>query len=142
MKVKSLSRIRLFSTPWTAAYQAPLPTGFSRQDDWSGVPLPSPPTHINTPKYFQADPIDRTVCLSDFCPSIFSKGFRKLFGPGLNKAWEYWGLTLLGKILNHWGMGTNGLMPQPNILSKKKRSLWGLQKVLLEKICMTSFVIL
>ena len=42
VKVKSLSRVWLFSTPWTAAYQAPLPMGFSRQDYWSGVPLPSP----------------------------------------------------------------------------------------------------
>ena len=42
MKVKSLSCVRLFATPWTAAYQAPLPMGFSRQEYWSGVPLPSP----------------------------------------------------------------------------------------------------
>ena len=42
MKVKSLSPVRLFVTPWTAAHQAPLPTGFSRQEYWSGVPLPSP----------------------------------------------------------------------------------------------------
>ena len=42
VKVKSLSRVRLFSTPWTAAYQAPLSMGFSRQEYWSGVPLPSP----------------------------------------------------------------------------------------------------
>ena len=41
IKVKSLSRVWLFATPWTAAYQAPLPMGFSRQDYWSGVPLPS-----------------------------------------------------------------------------------------------------
>ena len=39
--VKSLSRVRLFVTPWTAAYQAPLSMGFSRQEYWSGVPLPS-----------------------------------------------------------------------------------------------------
>ena len=38
VKVKSLSRVRLFVTPWTAAYQAPLPMGFSRQEYWSGVP--------------------------------------------------------------------------------------------------------
>ena len=43
MKVKSLSRVRLFMTPWTAAYQAPPSMGFSRQEYWSGVPLPSPP---------------------------------------------------------------------------------------------------
>ena len=42
VKVKSLSRVRLLATPWTAAYQAPLPMGFSRQEYWSGVPLPSP----------------------------------------------------------------------------------------------------
>ena len=42
VKVKSLSRVRLFATPWTAAYQAPLSMGFSRQEYWSGVPSPSP----------------------------------------------------------------------------------------------------
>ena len=36
VKVKSLSRVRLFVTPWTAAYQAPPPVGFSRQEYWSG----------------------------------------------------------------------------------------------------------
>ena len=41
-KVKSLSRARLFPTPWTAAYQAPLSMGFSRQGYWSGLPFPSP----------------------------------------------------------------------------------------------------
>ena len=41
-KVKSLSRVRLLATPWTAAYQAPPSMGFSRQEYWSGVPLPSP----------------------------------------------------------------------------------------------------
>ena len=42
VKVKSLSRIRLLATPWTAAYQTPPSVGFSRQEFWSGVPLPSP----------------------------------------------------------------------------------------------------
>ena len=42
MKVKSLSRVQLLATPWTAAYQAPPSMGFSRQEYWSGVPLPSP----------------------------------------------------------------------------------------------------
>ena len=37
-----LSRVRLFVTPWTAAYQAPPSMGLSRQEYWSGVPLPSP----------------------------------------------------------------------------------------------------
>ena len=42
VKVNSLSRVRLLATPWTAAYQAPPSMGFSRQEYWSGVPLPSP----------------------------------------------------------------------------------------------------
>ena len=42
VKVKSLSRVWLLATPWTAAYQAPPSMGFSRQEYWSGVPLPSP----------------------------------------------------------------------------------------------------
>ena len=42
VKVKSLSSVQLFATPWTAAHQAPPSMGFSRQEDWSGVPLPSP----------------------------------------------------------------------------------------------------
>ena len=41
-KVKSLSHAWLLATPWTAAYQAPPSMGFSRQEYWSGVPLPSP----------------------------------------------------------------------------------------------------
>ena len=43
-KVKSLNRVQLLATPWTAAYQAPPSMGFSRQEYWSGVPLPSPKT--------------------------------------------------------------------------------------------------
>ena len=42
VKLKSLSRIRLFATPWTVAHQAPLSMGFSRQEYWSGLPFPSP----------------------------------------------------------------------------------------------------
>ena len=42
MKVKSLSRVRLFVTQWSVAYQAPQSMGFCRQEYWSGLPLPSP----------------------------------------------------------------------------------------------------
>ena len=42
VKVKSLSRVRLFVTPWTVAYQAPPFIGFSWQEYWSGLPFPSP----------------------------------------------------------------------------------------------------
>ena len=46
VKVKSLSRVWLFATPWTAAHQAPLSMGFSRQEYWSRVSLPSPTAAI------------------------------------------------------------------------------------------------
>ena len=42
VKGKSLSRVQLLATPWTTAHQAPPSMGFSRQEYWSGVPLPSP----------------------------------------------------------------------------------------------------
>ena len=41
-EVKSLSRVRLFVTPWTVVYQAPPSMEFSRQEYWSGLPFPSP----------------------------------------------------------------------------------------------------
>ena len=40
--LSSFSRVRLFQTPWTVARQAPLSTGFSRQEYWSGLPYPPP----------------------------------------------------------------------------------------------------
>ena len=42
VKVKLLSHVRLFATPWTGAYGASPSTGFSRQEYWSGLPFPSP----------------------------------------------------------------------------------------------------
>ena len=52
LEVKSLGRVRLLATSWTAAYHAPPSMGFSRQEYWSGVPLPSPnntlQVYINT----------------------------------------------------------------------------------------------
>ena len=42
LSVKLLSCVRLFTTPWTVTYQAPLSMGFSRQQYWSGLPFPSP----------------------------------------------------------------------------------------------------
>ena len=47
-KVKSLSHVWLFATPWTAAHQAPPSMGFSRLEYWRGVPLPSPPHPLDS----------------------------------------------------------------------------------------------
>ena len=57
VKLKLLSHVRPSATPWTATYQAPLLIGFSRQEYWSGVPLPSPNCtleYINTKQNWQS----------------------------------------------------------------------------------------
>ena len=56
VKVKLLSRVRLVWTPWTAAYQAPTSMGFSRQEYWSGLPLPSPSCYNSRVQKFQYRP--------------------------------------------------------------------------------------
>ena len=101
MKVKSLSRVRLLATPWTAAYQAPPSMGFSRQEYWSGVSLPSPllPTScVNLSKLLNLLVLCACVCvLSRFscvwffatlwtvaCQALPSMGFsRKKYWSGL-----------------------------------------------------------
>ena len=67
VKVKSLSRVQLFVTPWTVAHQAPPSMGFSRQEYWSGVPLPSPHT---VPSLTQKALHDRTPRSSCFMVSL------------------------------------------------------------------------
>ena len=47
VKVKTLSRIQLLAAPWTESYQAPPSMGFSRQEYWSGLPLPSPVAYVD-----------------------------------------------------------------------------------------------
>ena len=59
VKVKLLSHVWLFTTPWTAAYQAPPSKGFSRQEYWSGVPLPSQSYVSRIQKYNSAFIISR-----------------------------------------------------------------------------------
>ena len=68
-KVKSLSRVWRLVTPWAAAYQAPPSVGFSRQEYWSGLPLPSPPPQGETYKpqlpnriCFVAQSLQSTTC--------------------------------------------------------------------------------
>ena len=67
MKVKSFSRARLLATPWTAAYQASPSMGFSRQEYWSGLPLPSP--HLNA-DFQRIARRDKKAFLSDQCKEI------------------------------------------------------------------------
>ena len=51
VRVKLLSHVRLLATPWTVAHQAPPSMGFSRQEYWSGVSLPSPQFHIRIKRF-------------------------------------------------------------------------------------------
>jgi len=62
VKVKSLSCVWLLATPWTAAYQAPPSMGFSRQEYWSGVPLPSPKTSLDIAKC----PLGKKLCWIEY----------------------------------------------------------------------------
>ena len=64
VKAKSLSHVWLLETPWTATYQAPPPVGFSRQEYWSGVPLPSPNWVTN---WFQIGKGVRQGCILSPC---------------------------------------------------------------------------
>ena len=79
VKVKSLSHVRLFATPWTAACQAPPSMGFSRQKYWSGVPLPFPGYSLQGPK--ESDTPERLhfhfpgMNFSSECESEFSPWF-------------------------------------------------------------------
>ena len=69
VKWKSLSRVRLLVTPWTAAYQALPSMGFSRQEYWSGVPLPSsscPLTGDKMPPLYGLVELILTVCWDGF----------------------------------------------------------------------------
>ena len=68
VKVKSLSRVWLLATPWTVAHQAPPSMGFSRQEYWSGVPLPSPRILA---KIFQILKDDAVKVLHSICQHIW-----------------------------------------------------------------------
>jgi len=75
VKVKSLSRVWLVATPWTAAHEAPPSMEFSRQEYWSGVPLPSP-RH-------------RSRNSNIWGKSILSRGNSKFKGPESGECWEF-----------------------------------------------------
>jgi len=57
VKVKSLRHVRLSAIPWTAAHQTPPSMGLSRQEDWSGVPLPSPIYTLPCVKQTELSPV-------------------------------------------------------------------------------------
>ena len=88
VKVKSLSRVRLFETSWSAAYQAPLSLGFSRQEYWSGLPLPSPPSvniwQENKWSHFTFQ-LKMPVQFLEWTETLFKMGIMKFLRPPLFK---------------------------------------------------------
>ena len=79
VKVRSLSHVQSSATPWTAVYQAPLSMGFSRQEYWSGVPLPSPIQFLLIKKtfsllkvkfYWFLIPRAIVVLVAELCPTL------------------------------------------------------------------------
>ena len=81
VNVKSLSRVWLFATPWTAAYQAPPSMGFSTQEYWSGVPFPSP-MHTTIYKINDHNLLYSTGNLNQYCIMTYR-------GKNLKKEWVY-----------------------------------------------------
>ena len=71
--MKSLGRVQLLVTPWTTAYQAPPSMGFSRQEYWSGVPLPSPELGIFIKVGFPSDAVIKNLLCQ--CRSCGEHGF-------------------------------------------------------------------
>ena len=99
VKVKSLSCVWLPATPWTAAYQAPLSMGFSRQEYWSGVPLPSPLLHTGL----------HTLVINFIRWELFSSYYL------LNYLCHFSG-CFLGQLVNPEGMSLENIQ-QPMFLS-------------------------
>ena len=73
VKVKSLSRIRLFVTPWTVAHQAPPSMGFSRQEYWSRVPFLTSPGDLPNPGIEPRSPALQADALTSEPPGKLSK---------------------------------------------------------------------
>ena len=87
VKVKLLSRIQLLATPWTAAHQAPPSMGFSRQESWSGVPLPVVLCNCITCRFSNCHNQNTELfrCLKDsWCCSLRSHPFFDFFDENLN----------------------------------------------------------
>ena len=90
VKGKSLSRVWLLATPWTAAYQAPPSMGFSKQEYWSGVPLPSMATSpLKGSKLSFLAPEDAPVHSVAWAPSPESKASSKGSFEMAGKLWLY-----------------------------------------------------
>ena len=110
VKVKSRSRVRLLATPWTAAYQAPPSMGFSRQEYWSGLSLPS--------LYEELTHLKRPWCWERL----------KAGREGDDRGWDGWMASLTGWIWIWAGSGSWWWTGEPGVLqsteSQRVRQYW------------------
>ena len=81
VKVKSLSRVRLLATPWTAAYKAPPSMGFSRQEYWSGVPLSALSILIKKAEFHSMASLNSTQILAIQFSSVVTQSCLTLCDP-------------------------------------------------------------
>ena len=103
--MKSLSRVQLFATPWTVAYQAPLSMGFSRQEYWSGVPSPSLICRPAAAKSLQScptlcDPIDGSPTGSPV-PGILQARTLEWVAISFSNAWN-WSCSVMSDSVASW----------------------------------------
>ena len=97
VKVKSLSCVRLFATPWTAAHQAPPSVGFSRQEYWSGVPSPSPYNTAGVGDLIFSSPVFSKSSLNiwKFSVHVLLKPSLKDFKHNLASVWSECNYTVI-----------------------------------------------
>ena len=121
-KVKSLSRVRLFATPRTVAYQAPPSMGFSRQEYWSGLPFP-PPGHLPDPGIEPRSPALQADTLLSESPG---KPFIEHIPKSLHQAWPK---------CQGWGEGKGRCQIQEMILVLKKMTFYSGNPLNLTILC-------
>ena len=121
VKVKLLSHVQLLVTPWTAAYQAPPSMGFSRQEYWSGVPLPSPQLDIDARISLWPLSFIQLVCM-------------------IASLLLYWQVLIYPSWVT-WSLSLGLCMGQPYIFSSWQQMTW-LTKAddLIDKSQMSSFI--
>ena len=105
MTVKLFSHVQLLATPWTVAYQAPPSIGFSRQEYWSGLPLPSPRVSIgpgnSTSRYIPTPPprIENRCSNKNFSTGVHSSIIHSIIPPkGENNSNVYQLMIWVNKI--------------------------------------------
>ena len=133
MKVKLLSRVRLFATPWTAAYQAPPSMEFSRREYWTGVPLPSPVQACSSNIcHVCAQPV--YTCVVGASVQVYISETLPVFTIGISTFFPIIKLGLQGEMLllelRHSLAGTMELFMFPDWQGSSKRVSYGCQNIL------------